>query len=104
LIFSTGVPDANTSLKGMSKTIMIRYSKDPRQISVPNSHQIAANAKPESQRVPPFITGQPRERYSAQVVVMHHFISFSPQQPMKRFVQAEEILTLTKSKGNFLLF
>jgi len=33
LIFSTGVPDANTSLKGMSKTIMTRYSKDPRQIS-----------------------------------------------------------------------
>jgi hypothetical protein len=32
-IFSTGVPDATISPQGRGKTIMTRYSKDPRQIS-----------------------------------------------------------------------
>ena len=77
---------------------------------MPNSHPIAANAKPESQRGPPFITGQPRERYSAQVAVMHHFVSFSLLLLMKRSIQAVEILTLTKLQegevpffGHFML-
>jgi hypothetical protein len=45
---------------------------------MPNSHPIAANAKPESPRVQAFITGQPQVKCFAQVVVMHHFGSFSP--------------------------
>jgi len=65
---------------------------------VPNSHPIAANAKPEFQREPPFIIGQVQERCSVQVAVMPHFGSFSHLWPMKKFMQAAEILTLTKLK------
>jgi len=32
-VFSIGVPDATINPKGIGKTIMTRYSKDPRQIS-----------------------------------------------------------------------
>jgi len=66
---------------------------------MPNSHQIAANAKPESQREQPFITGHPQERCSAQVAVKFHFGSFSLLWLMKRFMQALEILMLTKLEG-----
>ena len=65
---------------------------------MPDSHQIAANARPESQREPPFITGHPPERCSAQVAAIFHFGSFSPLQLMKRSMQAVEILMLTKWK------
>ena len=63
---------------------------------MPNFHPLAANVKPESQREPPFIIGHPLERYSAQTAVTHHFGSFSPVLPMKRFIQAMEIQTLAK--------
>ena len=66
-----------------------------------NSHPIAPNAKPESRRVPPFITGQPLEKCSAQVAVMRRFGSFSLLQLMKRFMLAMEILMLTKWKEGF---
>jgi hypothetical protein len=65
---------------------------------VPNSHPIAANAKPESKRVQPFTTGQAPEKYFAQVAVMLHFGSFSLLQLMKRSTQATEIRMLTKLK------
>jgi len=68
---------------------------------VPNSHPIAANAKPESQREPQFITGHPPERCPAQVAVRLRFVSFSLRQPMKRYMQAVEILLFTKLRGNF---
>jgi hypothetical protein len=68
---------------------------------VPNSHPIVANAKPEFQREPQFITGHPPVRCSAQAVVMLHFGSFSPLQLMKRFTLALEIHMLTKWEEGF---
>ena len=66
--------------------------------SVPNSHLIAANAKPESRRELPFITGQLRVRCSAQVAVMDRFGSFSHRWPMKMSIQAVEIRMLANLK------
>jgi hypothetical protein len=70
---------------------------------VPNSRQITANAKPESQREPLFITSHLQEKCSVQVAVMHHFASFSKVQPIKRFMLVMEIHMLAKlEEGGFL--
>jgi len=63
---------------------------------VPNSHPIAANAKPESQKEPQFIIGRPQVKCSVQIVGKHSFGSFSPVWLMKKSTQAVEILSLVK--------
>jgi len=68
---------------------------------VPNSHPIAANAKPEFSKENPFFTGHPLVRCYAQIAEMLHFGNFSLQPLMKRCMQLVEIHLLTKRKGRF---
>jgi len=57
-----------------------------------NSHPVAPNAIPKLRRERQFITGHRHVKCFAQVVVMHHIVSFSQVSLMKMSILAKEIL------------